>query len=165
MLLSHKRTQLSSQAFQPAHSYFVSLRHKLKVNNSDRELRGIHKLWSGSKTNFTFFFTTPSEMYAQFAFSYLHTLRDSKIFTHSGKQNKGASPTYIQTALSLWKHSIHQPRYFNDKSQPPNCTDTSLSAQNLRNTAPCLEMCHLAKITIQSHQPRAIAAEEIAQPI
>lgn len=112
-----------------------------------------------------FFFMSLSQMHAQFGFGYLHTLRDSKIFTHLGKQNKGASPTYIQTALSLWKHSIHQPRYFNDRSRPPNCPDTSLSAQNSRNTAPCLEMCHPARITIQSHQPRAIATEKIAQPV
>lgn len=166
MPFSHTCTQLSSQAFQPAHSYSMSLRHKLKASNSDRELRGTHKLWSGTKpANFTFFFMTPSQMHTQFGFGYLHTLRDSKIFTHLGKQNKGASPTYIQTALSLWKHSIHQPRYFNDRSRPPNCPDASLSAQNSRNTAPCLAMCHPPKITIQSHQPRAIATEEIAQPV
>lgn len=79
MPLSHKRTQLSSQASQPTHSYSVSLRHKLKVSNSDRELRGIHRLSSGTNTaNFTFFFTTPSQMRAQFALCYLHTLRDAK---------------------------------------------------------------------------------------
>lgn len=166
MLLSHKRTQLPRQAFQPAHSYSVSLRHKLKVSNSDRELRGIYKLWSGTETaNFTVFSMTPSETYAQFAFSYLRTFRDTKIFTHSGKQNKWVSPTYTQTALSLWKHSIHQPRYCNSRCWPPNCTGTCLWAQSSRSTAPRPEMCHPTKVTLQSHKPWAIAAEDIVQPV
>jgi len=166
MPLPHRCTQLSSQAFQPAHRDSVSLRHKLKVSNSDSTERNTQTLkWNGNSKLSGFSARPLLKHRHSLRPATSHALQATKAFTHLRKQNKGASPTHTQTARFLGKHGINQPRYFTDRCWPPNCSDTRLSAQSSRSTAPCPETCHPAKITTQSHQPRAMAAGELAQPV